>query len=143
MSDYRDGDEAARYRARVLEEELAKREEESATQRAELERQKAELRAKDAELAELRAKVPRPAAVTDGVRVCAGCGRANAPHYKFCLGCGADLSSAVSRPQAQTFEGPPGPSLDPPSQAKTMLLSVVIAVVILALASAIVVAVAR
>jgi rRNA maturation endonuclease Nob1 len=32
--------------------------------------------------------------------VCASCGKENGSHYRFCLGCGNDLSSAASRTAA-------------------------------------------
>jgi hypothetical protein len=47
-----------------------------------------------------------PGKSEERVIVCAKCGKENEDHYKFCLGCGAELASAASVAQAPT-ETPP------------------------------------
>jgi hypothetical protein len=107
MGDYRDGDQAARERARVLEEELAESEAEAEAQRAEIERQAEALRAKDAELAVLRARVSAPVAPSTGTRVCERCGCHNAAQNAACVSCGQALSGLP------VFPAPPSPAPQP------------------------------
>jgi hypothetical protein len=99
VSEYRDDAAATRERARVLEEELAERERELLRQKSEIEQQKSALSAAERELQTLKAAQPR-ALVADatGERTCASCGKKNAEHYKFCLGCGADLAAIAVSP---------------------------------------------
>ena len=120
--DYRDGRAALREQNAVLEEELAEREAELQRREHELAERNAELLAKDAELAELRARVPPPTPAGDGKRRCTACERVNDAHYKFCLGCGADLSSA---PLASEQSDAVAAAHEPPQRWLAFALAVV------------------
>jgi pSer/pThr/pTyr-binding forkhead associated (FHA) protein len=50
------------------------------------------------------------------VIVCSRCSKENQDHYKFCLGCGAELPRESSKPRAFTAPTPPGGT---PSPART------------------------
>jgi len=51
--------------------------------------------------------------------ICNKCGKENQNHYKFCLGCGAEISSASAEPvpvPQPVAPQPAAPDIEPPSQ---------------------------
>ncbi|TNF61440.1 MAG: zinc ribbon domain-containing protein [Deltaproteobacteria bacterium] len=49
----------------------------------------------------------------DGVIVCSRCSKENQDHYKFCLGCGAELPRESSKPRSFSAPTPPGGTPSP------------------------------
>ena len=50
-----------------------------------------------------------PQAAPMAARVCPSCRKENAPHYKFCLGCGGDLYAVAAHPVVGSPFGAPAP----------------------------------
>lgn len=137
VGDYRNDRGALREANADLEDELAAREQQLAEREAELARKRDELAAKDAELAELRKRVaPEPAPVA-APGICTACGKANQLHYKFCLGCGADMPEVAShgaKPALQITVEPL--TTTPDRRVVTALLTVICIAVLIAVAFA-------
>lgn len=129
VGDYRNDRGALREANADLEDELAAREQQLAEREAELARKRSELAAKDAELEALRLRVapkPEPSAAPGS---CTACGKANPPHYKFCLGCGANLPEVATHAAKPASQITVEPTTEKPDRR---LISAVILVVLLA-----------
>ncbi|HMR09549.1 MAG TPA: hypothetical protein PKA88_27410, partial [Polyangiaceae bacterium] len=92
---------------------------------------------KDAELEELRLRVAPEPAPSAAPGTCAACGKSNQPHYKFCLGCGANLPEAAThaaKPASQITVEPL--TKTPDKRVVTALLTVICIAVLIAVAFA-------